>query len=171
MAAIAITLAGCHSYDRTATGPSATSGYAVAPHHAAYVHTGATLPHAELQAAKAATARYRDFNNALKDGYQDINVVIPNMGRHFLNNGLLDGKFEADKPELLVYSPAANGRMELVAVEYAVPLDLSATAPEGFTGSADEWFANQQFQLWTLHAWVWKDNPDGVFNPTNSRVP
>jgi hypothetical protein len=25
--------------------------------------------------------------------------------------------------------------------------------------------------FWTLHAWVWKDNPDGLFNPTNSRVP
>jgi hypothetical protein len=24
--------------------------------------------------------------------------------------------------------------------------------------------------FWTLHAWVWKDNPDGVFNPTNSQV-
>jgi hypothetical protein len=24
--------------------------------------------------------------------------------------------------------------------------------------------------FWTLHAWVWKDNPDGVFNPTNNQV-
>lgn len=23
---------------------------------------------------------------------------------------------------------------------------------------------------WTLHAWVWFDNPDGVFHPTNTRV-
>lgn len=23
---------------------------------------------------------------------------------------------------------------------------------------------------WTLHAWVWLDNPEGVFNPTNPRV-
>ena len=52
------------------------------------------------------------------------NVVIPNMGRHFLKGSLVDAKFEADRPELLVYSPHENGRMELVAVEYAVPLDL-----------------------------------------------
>lgn len=23
---------------------------------------------------------------------------------------------------------------------------------------------------WTLHAWVWYDNPDGVFHPTNARI-
>jgi hypothetical protein len=68
---------------------------------------------------------------------------------------------------LLVYSPHENGRMELVAAEYAVPLELSAAAPEGFQGAADEWFADQRFGLWTLHAWTWNDNPDGVFSPTN----
>ena len=84
---------------------------------------------------------------------------------------LLDSGFEIDCPEVLVYSPGTDGQMELVAVEYAVPLDLSATAPEGFRGSADRWVANQQFQLWTLHAWVWKENPDGVFSATNRLVP
>ena len=107
----------------------------------------------------------------MADGYVDIDVVIPNMGRHFLKVSLLDAKFEAERPELLVYSPHENGRMELVAVEYAVPLDLSATAPDGFRGAADEWFADHRFGLWTLHAWTWKDNPDGVFSPTNTRVP
>jgi hypothetical protein len=47
---------------------------------------------------------------------------------------------------------------------------LTATAPEGFTGSSDEWDHNTDFGLWLLHAWVWKNNPDGVFNPTNPRV-
>ena len=107
----------------------------------------------------------------MADGYVDINVVIPNMGRHFLKTSLLDAKFEAEGPELLVYSPHENGRMELVAVEYAVPLDLSAAAPDGFRGAADQWFADHRFGLWTLHAWTWKDNPDGVFSPTNTRVP
>ena len=36
----------------------------------------------ELQQARAATARYRNFDNAIKDGYADINVVVPNMGHH-----------------------------------------------------------------------------------------
>jgi hypothetical protein len=61
--------------------------------------------------------------------------------------------------------------MKLVAVEYAVPLTLTTTPPEGFAGKADAWFADDRFQLWTLHAWIWRDNPDGIFNPTNRRVP
>ena len=31
--------------------------------------------------------------------------------------------------------------------------------------------ANQTFQLWTLHAWVYEYNPDGVFAAFNPRVP
>src|SRR5439155_7264417 len=38
----------------------------------------------ELQQARAATARYRDIKNAIKDGYSNINVDVPNMGHHFM---------------------------------------------------------------------------------------
>jgi len=30
---------------------------------------------------------------------------------------------------------------------------------------------NQQFQLWTLHAWLYEYNPAGVFASHNVRVP
>jgi hypothetical protein len=83
----------------------------------------------------------------------------------------VDANFEVERPELLVYGEGPNGHLNLVAVEYAVPLELSASAPEGFQGTADDWFPSQDFHLWLLHAWVWQDNPDGVFNPTNSTVP
>jgi len=172
VAALVLTVAGCSGPEDAPTAPAAIpAALSAAPHHGTYRQPHGPLPVAELQRARRATGRYHDIRNALADGYVDIDVVIPNMGRHFLKESLLDAKFEADRPELLVYSPHANGRMELVAVEYAVPLSLSAAAPEGFPGAADEWFADQRFQLWTLHAWTWKDNPDGVFSPTNSRVP
>jgi hypothetical protein len=174
IAAIALALAGCSAPGDAPTAPAASAipaALSAAPHHGTYRQPHGSLPDAELQRARRATARYHDIRNAVADGYVDINVVIPNMGRHFLKGSLVDAKFEADRPELLVYSPHENGRMELVAVEYAVPLDLSAAAPEGFRGAADEWFADQRFGLWTLHAWAWKDNPDGVFSPTNTVVP
>ena len=63
------------------------------------------------------------------------------------------------------------GDPRLVAVEYAVPTSLAATAPEGFTGDSDHWHRNEEFSLWTLHAWVWYPNPDGVFSELNFRVP
>lgn len=124
----------------------------------------------ELQQARAATARYRDIKNAKKDGYVDIDVVAQNMGHHFMKMSNVDDKFDFKSPEILVYNKMEDGSMLLVAVEYAVPLGLSAEAPEGFTGSHDAWDKNFGFGLWLLHAWVWYHNPVGVFNPTNPLV-
>jgi len=125
----------------------------------------------ELVSVKSATEKYHNVDNAIADGYVDIDLFVPNMGSHFLKADLLDEIFEMDKPELLVYSPSSNGGFILTAVEYAVPVALSADAPKGFTGEEDQWVINQDFGLWVVHAWVWYDNPEGMFNPTNSRVP
>jgi len=122
----------------------------------------------ELQQARAATARYRDIRNAIKDGYSNINVDVPNMGHHFMNTNLIDGTFDIRKPAILVYNGLDTGNPELVAVEYAVP--LTDPVPEGFTGAADVWNGTSGFPFWLVHAWVWKYNPDGVFNWTNPDV-
>lgn len=125
----------------------------------------------EIQQARAASSKYQNINNAFADGYETTPVVVmPNMGYHFRKIANIDATFDIKKPEILVYNKDENGQFVLVAVEYAIPLNLSATAPEGFTGSSDVWDHNTDFGLWLLHAWVWKNNPDGVFNPTNSTV-
>jgi hypothetical protein len=125
---------------------------------------------AELQLAKISTARYNNIENAIADGYIDINVVVPHMGHHYMNPGYVDGNFEIGKPELLVYSPnPASGHMQLVAAEYAVPNTLPQ--PEGFTGNYDIWDNNTGVGLWLCHAWVWEYNPDGVFTGPNPNVP
>lgn len=125
----------------------------------------------QLTETRIATARYKDINNAILDGYEDISVIVPNMGYHYMNSGILDSLFEADKPEMLVYNKLEDESLELVAVEYAVPLDYSPNMPPtGFSGTADFWFRDTVFNLWTLHAWIWKFNPSGVFNPTNPNV-
>jgi hypothetical protein len=122
----------------------------------------------ELQQARAATAKYQNIRNALKDGYVDINVISQNMGHHYMNPALVDENFEITRPEILVYQKHPDGNFELVAVEYAVPINLPR--PEGFSGSLDVWDGNSPFPFWLLHAWVWKYNPQGVFNPTNPLV-
>lgn len=122
----------------------------------------------ELQQARAATAKYQNINNALADGYQDIAVDVEHMGHHFMKMSLVDGTFDIKQPEILVYNKDDAGNQQLVAVEYAVP--LSEPRPEGFTGDADVWDGNAGFGLWLLHAWVWYNNPDGVFQPFNPLV-
>ncbi len=68
----------------------------------------AVVPSAEanvqLAAARAATARYQKIENALADGFVDINVFMPGMGYHFLNEQRLNATFDAGAPELLVYN-------------------------------------------------------------------
>jgi hypothetical protein len=122
----------------------------------------------QLQQARAATAKYRNIDNAIKDGYADIAVDVENMGHHFMKTAIVDGTFDIRQPEILVYNKNHDGKQELVAVEYAIP--LSNPRPEGFTGSSDVWNGDSGFPFWLVHAWVWAYNPDGVFNWTNSTV-
>jgi len=122
----------------------------------------------ELQQARAATAKYKNIKNAFKDGYVNIDVAAENMGHHFMRTDLVDATFDYRSPEILVYNKDEKGNYYLVAVEYAVPIDL--LRPEGFTGSADAWDNTSPFPFWLLHAWVWAYNPQGVFNPTNPLV-
>jgi len=125
----------------------------------------------QLDQVRYAASRFIDVDEAVEAGYVDIGLLVPNMGWHYMKESLVDGNFNWTEPELLVYADdPCGGKRKLVAVEYAVPLSLSKRAPAGFVGRADEWDANQQFQLWTLHAWVFEFNPDGVFAPFNPRV-
>jgi hypothetical protein len=122
----------------------------------------------ELQQARAATAKYRNIENAIRDGYADIAVDVEEMGHHFMKTSIVDGTFDIRQPEILVYNKDENGTQQLVAVEYAVP--LTNPRPEGFTGSADVWNGDSGFPFWLVHAWVWAYNPDGVFNWTNPLI-
>lgn len=167
----AMALAACRGPSAVSGMPAASTTVPSSAHDHVVPANGEPLPLKELAIARRATARYQDFQKALRDGYVDIGVVLPNMGRHLLKEALVDATFDAEHPEVLVYMEDLGGRMKLVAVEYAVPLNLTQTPPEGFPGAADVWFADERFQLWTLHAWVFRENPDGIFNPTNRRVP
>lgn len=126
----------------------------------------------QLDDVREATARYLDVDAAVADGYVDIGAFVPGMGWHYVSSERIDGRFHAEQPEILVYADdPCGGKRRLVAVEYAIPLGLSDRAPNGFIGHADGWEANQALGLWTLHAWVWEYNPDGVFAAHNPRVP
>lgn len=125
----------------------------------------------QLRSAKAATEKYRSVDAALADGYADINVVRQNMGFHLMKISLVDTVFNPVQPEILVYNKQHDGSIQLVAVEYAVPIPaMPNKAPQGFDGGSDNWTYSTEFNLWLLHAWVWEYNPQGIFNATNPLV-
>jgi len=127
----------------------------------------------QLAQARRGTAKYHDVSAAEEDGYVNIHIYESGEGLHYVNFSLIDGTFDPSHPEVLLYAPAPNeNRLVLVAVEYVVPLNASATAPEGFAGSNDAWRENSEgLGLWELDAWIWMNNSDGIFAFKNSRVP
>jgi hypothetical protein len=151
-------------------------------HHGEHAASGATkragnaaidpAGHQLMDATRRNAEKFADLDDALDRGYANIDVFVPGMGCHYLNERLLDETFDPRKPEILVYAESPGQRPVLVALEYAVPISASPDhAPEGFAGSHDVWDRNETFGLWLLHAWTVLPNPDGVFAPLNPLAP
>jgi len=124
----------------------------------------------ELARARNATAKYHDFNRADADEYQFL-ACVPGEGLEYVNWSLVfDCQFDIEHPEALHYIETAHG-LKLVGVEYVVPVACTATAPEGFTGDADEWeFEAEGLPIWALRAAIWLPNPEGMFAEHNPRI-
>jgi hypothetical protein len=128
----------------------------------------------QLDSLRDVTREYQSFDAASAAGYT---VKITDcmhdpqgaMGFHYGKGALIDGTVSALEPEVLLYEPAANGQVKLVGVEYVVPFTAwtSSTPP---TLYGEDFARNEMFQVWALHAWVWKDNPRGVFSSWNPTV-
>lgn len=130
----------------------------------------------ELATVRAATAQYHRLEFALTDGFFQTSPCVANptggMGFHYRQPSRIDGQAVAAEPEVLVYAPAPDGRRQLVAVEYVVPVALSPTRPTLFGRPFDGPFnvSAPWGTQWDLHAWVWKHNPDGMFARFNPEV-
>jgi hypothetical protein len=111
----------------------------------------------QLAAARAATVKYHDVNEALADGY----VYFPNPAEgetiEFVNLGLVDCTLDVLQPEALRYVMSGE-RLRLVAIEYAIPMACSATPPEDFLAGAGEWETEAGVPVWMVGVSVWSGN-------------
>lgn len=128
----------------------------------------------ELGELRQATAKYHDLNKAKADGYilpQDHCISHPTrdaaMGYHYGNFALVDDSVDHTEPEVLVYEQRGKKR-HLVAVEFLSTADPDGDPPSLF-GHHFHPFPEPQAN-WALHAWVWKNNPDGMFADFNPNV-
>lgn len=135
----------------------------------------------ELLELRAALEKYKDPVQAIHDGYFStlgcVHYEDGGMGVHFLNLQLIGPEPEPMAPPILVYAPDGNGRLELVAVEWFVPLATGVEGrPELFGRPFDGPMAGHvplmpaELHHYDLHAWIFKDNPAGLFNSTNPEV-
>jgi len=127
-----------------------------------------------LMEVKKKTARYHSTTQAIQNGYVEDTHCVSNpdkggMGYHWLNEGLVDPVFDPLNPEALIYERDKNGNPKLIAVEYIV-IDVGQPHPH---------FGDQPFDIggtpvpvdhYSLHVWIYKDNPSGTFEPYNPNV-
>jgi len=131
----------------------------------------------DLATLRTLTAAFHDFDVASRAGWSaQITpcMVDPagsgGMGLHYGNAALIDGTVRVDRPQLLLYEPEQNGNLRLVAVEYIVPYSFHSRESEPPVLFGQAFQRNDSFQLWGLHAWVWKENPRGMFANWNPAV-
>lgn len=168
------------------------SDAAVAPEEAMFAHdhsgNSPAMENRQLAELRRATAKFHNFEAAQAAGYTILfdpdgagpgsaclsNPALGAMGEHYVDPALLfdGGALDISQPEALIYEPMQNGKFRLVAVEYVIPFsDLPMTSePPVLFGQKFMPNNNPGFQLWALHAWVWKNNPSGMFAAWNPNV-
>jgi hypothetical protein len=92
----------------------------------------------QLEEAGTVVEQFPDVAAAEAGGYRQVSPYVPGIGAHWINGELLDGKFEAGKPEMLLFN-GTNPDSELVGLSYAA---ISDEPPEGFVGPNDGWHAH-----------------------------
>jgi hypothetical protein len=144
----------------------------LAPEHAAPRLAAQSTTGATLATLRRVTARYHDLEVAKREGFILLHPCESRPGEgpvgivYFNPERLLDGAVDPALPDALIYEPADDGRPRLVGVEFAV-LDQGQAAPT-FLGQAFQ--PEEEFGVWALHAWVWRENPEGMFAEANPRV-
>jgi len=144
---------------------------------------------AELDAVREALVKYKDPYVAVRDLYLSTvgcvhydGMKMPGhmeypkggMGVHFVNL-TIQGPLDPKKPNVLIYEPV-DGKLQLVAAEWLVPVTVAKERPvlmgQPFQGPMEghEPLIPQGFHHYDLHAWLFKDNPNGMFSPTNPDV-
>ena len=134
----------------------------------------------DLAAVRAATARFHRTEAAQTAGWDLLpgldhcfeNPGVGAMSYHYINAGLLDLQLKATKPEALVYAPDPQGRLKLAAVEYIVPAAAWDDANPGALPMVlgRHLHLNEPLGVYVLHAWIFRHNPDGMFEDWNPNV-
>ena len=160
--------------------------------HSGHDHSIAMVDvEAELAQVRAATARFHRIETAVAAGYElgwvngagdrIVATCISHptagaMGYHYFNADLMaDNVVAARKPAVLVYAPAPDGGLRLVAVEWVARSLQSdppgvAEAPSVLGMDMHILVPPPGPAFYLTHAWVWADNPAGMFADFNPRV-
>lgn len=121
-----------------------------------------TIEH-QLNIARQAVCKYRHLDAALADGYTNSGLpCIVGQGYHYIKASLI-GTTDIRHPSVLMYT--SDGQLN--SPEWIAPESQFPTPPSIF---GQTMHSEDELGLWILHVWVWKLNPNGVFNDVNLNV-
>jgi hypothetical protein len=140
-----------------------------------------------LDDVRTATGPYHSLDTALADGFVPFDLdggdnatcfenEAGGMGVHYVRN--IDDTVSATDPEAMVYELTPDGATRLVGVEYIVPEEFvedddgSVVSLPSVLGQ--DFHKHSFLPVYILHAWVWEENPSGVYadyNPVVSGCP
>ena len=146
-------------------------------------------PNDFVTVARSATARYQSQEAAIADGFHRIGTDFPAMGEHWVNlPQVMADTFAPGRPSVLTYI-TIGGVPRLAGVAYTkllAPHEL----PPAFAPARGQWHehngsiveesflaghqtnaSTDELRLAILHAWVWIENPDGMFVTDNWSLP
>jgi hypothetical protein len=152
------------------------------PRHKESAHSGIveTSPNQtsvskDLATLRRVSAPFQRFRNAVAEGWSAqitpcmADSALGGMGIHYGKPEFIDGTVRLEQPEVLLYEPDSTGRLNLVAVEYIVPVP-AWTKPEPPRLFGRAFHVIPAFNVWALHVWLWKPNPSGMFTDWNPTV-
>jgi hypothetical protein len=93
---------------------------------------------AELQLARDTALKYPTVKDAEAAGWRQVTGYVPGIAAHFMNFGLVDGKFEIDKPEMILYDGTGDDA-RVVGLSYYIRHEGGAEPTQGFTGQNDHY--------------------------------
>jgi hypothetical protein len=122
---------------------------------------------------RSANDRFKDVAVAVSEGYAPIpcasGVDGGAMGVHYVNATLIGDSVDIKHPQAVMYEPKADGKMELIAVEYITTKGPASLGGQlfSFTGAPNRYGLGPFYEL---HVWAWKANLHGVFSDMNPAV-
>jgi hypothetical protein len=140
--------------------------------------------------ARVGTSRYADQQAAIDAGFLRVGVDFPAMGEHWVSlERIMADTLDPARPSMLTYV-RIGGVPTLAGVAYTALLEPGDALPP-FAAAKPFWHEHNgtvveesfplaesarpvdpdETHLAILHAWVWMENPDGVFTTDNWSLP
>ena len=145
----------------------------------------------QLDSVRAGLNKYQDPMVAVANGYLStvacidfptpfsegpLKVVAGGMGVHFINMSTVGPTLDPTKPQVLIYEPQGD-KLVLVAAEWFMPMQVAGSTHPAIFGQQMNGpmeghppIMPPELHHYDLHVWLWRENPAGVFSPTNPAV-